>query len=198
MVKFRALFKRLILSIPYTKKVDGKLVENRTISFNKGSQVNGNVSPAYYITTDEDEIEYMRSYPGNKGNGGTSFEEVKTATTGKKTQKTAEKPKPAQTPDPADEEEFEEEEETDETEVLDSTEEETEEEETEETEEEEEEDSTEEETQGEHVYEDVTDVQTARNILKNSYDPTIKVAETRSKDSIRDVAKKFGVEFPNL
>lgn len=190
MVKFRALFKRLILSIPYTKKVDGKLVENRTISFNKGSQVNGNVSPAYFITTDEDEIEYMRSYPGNKENGGTSFEEVKTATTAKKTQKTVEKPKPTPAPDPSDEEEEEFEEE--ETEDLDSTEEETEE------TEEEEEDSTEEETQGEHVYPDVTDVQTARNILKNSYDPTIKVGETRSKDSIREVAKKFGVEFPNL
>lgn len=51
-------------SIAYIKRNDiGQVVENRDLRFTPGSKRLGKIVPAYYETTDKDEIEYLKRYP---------------------------------------------------------------------------------------------------------------------------------------
>jgi hypothetical protein len=52
-------------SIPFVKKNDqGIIVENRDIRFTPGAKNLGKIVPAYYETDNQEEIEYIKNYPG--------------------------------------------------------------------------------------------------------------------------------------
>ncbi|HAH37798.1 MAG TPA: hypothetical protein DCL81_15190 [Algoriphagus sp.] len=105
MPKFVALFGIKNLSVPFIERdEEGKILRDETITFNKGQNGGRVFVPAFFYTNDPEKIKHLRNYPGNKKNGGCSFEEVEEAKNEIKAAKAPEKPvKPAAdpTPDPA-------------------------------------------------------------------------------------------------
>jgi hypothetical protein len=77
-------------SIAYTRRNDqGIIVENRDIRFTPGSKRLGKIVPAYYETSNKDEIEYLKEYP----NFGFTFKLVDDKEV-KKSESTSKKPSP--------------------------------------------------------------------------------------------------------
>jgi outer membrane biosynthesis protein TonB len=191
MAKFVALYNRLMLSIPFVKKdQSGKVVENRTISFNSGTRVNKNINPAYLSTQDEELLDYLRKYPGNLANGGASFKELITETTTIKSVKAPEPPKtpeepaktpePVKTPEPAKSDEPENTVEPVKTPEPENTPE-----------------PVNTASKEADVYDDVTSIQAAFAVLK-TYDNELKTSEHRTHDAINSSAERLNVSFPNL
>jgi hypothetical protein len=77
MPKFQALFNIKSLSVPFVVKDDeGNIIHDESINFNSGLNSAKGFIPAFYHTSDKDKLAYLRAYPGNLANGGSSFEEV--------------------------------------------------------------------------------------------------------------------------
>lgn len=80
MPKFEALMEMRTLVVPFIERDEkGQLIRDQAITFKQGMNTPNGVVPAYLITENEQEVKYLREYPGNEQNGGMSFKELKEA-----------------------------------------------------------------------------------------------------------------------
>lgn len=80
MPKFQALHNIKDLTVPFIEKdSEGNIIRDQSIVFNRGMNAARGFIPAYFHSSDTDTVNYLRAYPGNKTNGGSSFEEIKEA-----------------------------------------------------------------------------------------------------------------------
>lgn len=77
MPKFQALYNIKDLTVPFIEKdSEGNITRDQSIVFNRGMNSARGFIPAYFHTNDTETVNYLRTYPGNKTNGGSSYEEV--------------------------------------------------------------------------------------------------------------------------
>jgi hypothetical protein len=77
MPKFQALYNIKELSVPFVEKdAEGNITRDESIVFNRGMNAAKGFIPAYIHVSDTATLNYLRAYPGNKTNGGYSYEEV--------------------------------------------------------------------------------------------------------------------------
>lgn len=77
MPKFQALHNIKDLIIPFViKDAEGNVTRDQSIVFNRGMNAARGFIPAYLHTHDQEIVDHLRTFVGNKANGGQSFEEV--------------------------------------------------------------------------------------------------------------------------
>lgn len=161
MPKFQALHNIKDIIIPFvTRDKDGNITRDQSIVFNSGMNAAKGFIPAYLHTSETEIISYLRSYPGNKTNGGYSYEEVQEEDTVNE-----QDPEPFNTSDYEYGETYNPEQEPAESKVK--------------------------------VYEDVTTVNEASQILLEMFDDLV-TRDVNTRAKIATVAASKGLSFPNL
>lgn len=179
MAKFQALYAKSLNISFVLKDENGNILRDETIQFNKGLNTNKGFVPANYSTDDPDRIEFLRKNPSNVANGGQSYMEILDKPVQTKAPVVAKEPEAPVVP-------AEEVEETAPEEVENTS-----------LEEEVEETAPEAKPVEEKVYEEVTTVNAASEILRDLF-PELRVRDVNTTAKIKEVAASKKISFPNL